>query len=312
MWWVFLGILLIAVPASARQPPVPGGRAAAAGATSSSDNAEERLARARQAYLNNDFPATITLARDLLYPEVRLRKEEDVLAARRLLALAYFLDQDRVSAQREFTALLAVQPDFALDPVLDPPQAMAFLEGLKASERQRLDDIERRRRDEAEAAEGRRRDEEARRLHEMEERLRRELKPVTIVRHNRWLNLVPLGFGQFQNGQRGKGAALLASQVALGVTSVSLWSTLQFKYDFGRRLVPLEERTSAQVMQYTHVIVGAAFWSSVAFGIIDGFLNYRPDEILDEPAPSPTRPRTTLAPYVLPGGGAGLSLQGAF
>ena len=123
--------LLLALPAAARKPPVPLARTDTPAPSQPQEAPEDRLARARQSFLNNDFPATVQTLRGLVYPEVLLHSEEDVRAVHRMLAL---------------------RPDFALDPVLDPPQAIAFLERLRARQRQRLDEIERRRREEAAAA----------------------------------------------------------------------------------------------------------------------------------------------------------------
>src|SRR5436190_10638302 len=118
MKWVFLPLLLVAAPASAREPPTSA-RPTQASLSPASESPEVRLARANQFYLNSDFRATIVTTRDLLYPEVKLRREEDVVAAHRLLALAYFLSRAEEASEREFTVLLSLQPDFALDPVLD-------------------------------------------------------------------------------------------------------------------------------------------------------------------------------------------------
>jgi len=152
MRWAMLCWLLLALPAAARKPPVPLARTDTPAPSQPQEAPEDRLARARQSFLNNDFPATVQTLRGLVYPEVLLHSEEDVRAVHRMLALSYYLSRNEDAAEREFTILLALRPDFALDPVLDPPQAIAFLERLRARQRQRLDEIERRRREEAAAA----------------------------------------------------------------------------------------------------------------------------------------------------------------
>jgi hypothetical protein len=315
MRWALCGLLLVALPASARQqPPAAAARTASTALGLPDEPPEERLGRARQAYLNNDFASTVAIARDLLYPVVRLRTEDDVEAAHRLLALAHFLSRDYPSAEREFSTLLALRPDFALDAVIDPPQAITFLEQLRARELSRLEQIERRRREEAERAaredERRRREEEDRRVREAEERVRRSLKPVVIEKHSRWVCLVPLGAGQFQNGERGKGRALLSTQAVLGGTSLALWLALEARYDFGRTRVPRSEVSSAQALQIVSLVTGGLFWADVAYGVIDALVRFRPEVVRGAPPPSP--PRVELVPQVLPQGGAGLWLRGSF
>jgi hypothetical protein len=303
--------MLIALPVAARPQPAASRRPTASIAPAG-ETPEERLARARQAYLNNDFPSTIAAATDLLYPEVKLRSEDDVQGAHRLLALAYFLSRAEGAAEHEFSVLLALRPDFALDPVVDPPQAIAFLDRIKARERKRLDEIERRRREEAEAAardeERRRQDEEDRRIREAEERVRRTLKPVVVPR-SRLVAMVPFGAGQFQNEQRVKGALFLASQLALGATSLGLWAALEVKYEFGRTKVPRDDLDSARAMQVAAIVSGGLFWADVIWGIIDAQVLLKPRVIQPEAAPAA---RLGIGPYVPSGGGAGLSLVGAF
>lgn len=320
MWWVLLGFLLVATPAWARQLPVPTGRTARAPVVTVPQSPEERLARARQAYQNGDLAAAIVGARDLLYPMVTLRREEDVVAAHRILALSTLLTGDEASAEREFASLLALQPDFTLDPVLDPPQAVVFLDRIRARERQRLEEIERRRREQAETAareeERRRREEEARRVEE----LRKTLKPVLYKNNYRILCFLPFGVGQLQNGDKGRAAAFATTQIALGAASLGMWTATFAHYDFGRS-PPREDTPEAQAdlaywrkVQLATIVTGAVFWADVVWGIADALVRYKPQVPVDgeaAPAASPP-PRTTLSPFVPPGGGAGLSIQGAF
>ena len=79
-----------------------------------SETPEERLARGQQAYLKSDFSAAVGALQPLLYPEILLRSEEDVQSAHRLLALAFLLQHAEPSAEAEFSALLQLNPSFAL------------------------------------------------------------------------------------------------------------------------------------------------------------------------------------------------------
>src|SRR5437868_5128785 len=76
MKWAFLPLLLVAVPATARELPTSA-RPTQASLSPASESPEVKLARANQAYLNSDFRGTIVVARDLLYPEVQLVREAE-------------------------------------------------------------------------------------------------------------------------------------------------------------------------------------------------------------------------------------------
>lgn len=291
-----------APPDTAPAPSAAGG--APLGGALLGEAPEARLARGYQAYLRNDFAATVALVRGLLYPDIELRSYDDVQTAHRLLALAYLFLRDDQAAEHEFTALLQLKPDFALDPIVDPPQAIAFLEKLRARERQRLEALEQRRRAEDER---RRQQDEARRHAEEEERIRQASK--LIEKHWFALNFVPFGAGQFQNGQRAKGWAVFGSQLALGATSLALWTALQVEYDRGKRRVPQAEAHRAVAMSLASVTTGAIFWADVLWGIVDALIYYRPQVV--RPAFPPPAARVSVRPYSTSSGG-GLSLQGSF
>lgn len=317
MRWVVLGLLLLhAGMARAEERPGDPANGHPAEVTNAlpqpppmsdavpGETPEARLARGYQAYLRNDFAATVAIVRPLLYPDIALRSYDDVQTAHRLLALAHLFRGDGEAAEREFTALLQLKPDFALDPVVDPPQAIAFLEKLRAHERQRLEALEQRRRAEDEL---RRQHDEERRRAEEEERIRQASK--LIEKHWLAMSFVPFGAGQFQNGQHAKGWVVFGSQLALGVTSLALWTTLQVEYDRGKRRVPQAEVHRAVSMSLASVTTGAIFWADVVWGIVDALVYYRPQVV--RPAFPQQAPGVTVRPFSSSGGG-GLSLQGSF
>ena len=309
----------VAAPSLARADALPPGKTRTA--YIQKETPEERLARGRQAYLRNDFPGAVSAIHELLYPEIQLRSDTDVQSAHRLLALAYFLDNQTPAAEREFRALMQLNPNFSLDSLSDPPRAVAFLEQLQQRERQRITEIEARRLAEAQESERRRKEDE--------ERIRKTLKPVTVLveHHSFAVNFVPFGVGQFQNGERAKGYAFLGSQFVLGATSLALWAALQIQYDSGKLKVPVpllpdgtEDHSAkfrADAMGVTSVVAGGLFWVDVGWGIIDAIIHYKAlVPVADPNAPAsrtpPPPPRATLGPFTPNGGGFGLSLQGAF
>jgi hypothetical protein len=320
---LLLGVPAIPRPALARPPrKTPPSTSAV---PPPPESPEEQLARGRQAYLRSDLDGTVRVVHPLLYPEITLRSDEDVIEAHRLLALAYlFLHRDK-DAEDELNSILALKPGFTLDPVTDPLIAIRFLDALKAREEERLRRIER------QAAEHARLEEERHRAAE-EERLRKTLQPNviavrTVEHHHYVLNFVPFGMGQLQNGERRKAIALLATQLALGATSLALWTTLEVRYAGGKTPVPIAEVPQANAIRVTSLVAGGLFWADVLYGIIDAMVHYQAEVVRETVLPPATTPATPppgapaaphaslrLFPVASPAGwsGAGLSIQGVF
>ncbi len=269
-------LLLLAAHAAAGEPP------------------EIALARAKQSYARGEFPQVVRALEPLLYPAVQVNADDE-LVAHKLLGLCYFFQNDLARAEREFTTLLQLNGEFALDPAFDPPPAIALLDAIRVRNRAQLEEIARQKqRDQEEHA----RVEEARRRAE-EERIRRSQKPVIVERelHRLAIAFVPFGAGQVQNHQTTKAWLLGASQLALALSSLGLWSYLEIKYQNGQRPVPASESRTANAVSTAAIVTGALFWVDVAAGIVDALFHFR---------------RTvTLTPSMLEGG-SGLVLTGAF
>lgn len=122
------------------------------------------------------------------------------------------------------------------------------------------------------------------------------------------VNLLPFGTGQFARGDTTTGYALLTSQLALGISSLTLWSYLEVTYRGGAKYVPDREADRAQAISTASIVLGALFWADVAGGIIDALVRSRSSRgsraVRAHLDPLPTA-------FGLPGGG-GLAVQGVF
>lgn len=277
---------------------------------------EQDLREAAQAYSRGEYASAIKLLRPLLYPRIRLASQDQVVRAHKLLGVSYIFEKDRDEAEKQFMAILSLRPDYTLDPLVDPPAAVKFLDQVKQRNAAKLREIQERERREAER---RRLEAERKREEERRKALAREQTVVerTVTRRIYWVSFLPLGLGQLQNGQRAKGFTLMGTQLALG--GLSLASALAYRYSWptGRfRPDQIDEYNRARALAITQVVSGALCVAAVAYGIIDALVYYRAETVSERSyqrkpieRPAPAKPKLSLTPFVAPrAGGLGLGL----
>ncbi len=250
-------------------------------------------------------------------------------------------------AERHLTAALRIDPDFTLDPFVFPPPVIEFHDQLVRKMAPELERIRQSRelalarRQAAEAeAERVRLEEERRRLSELPRRVTTE----TIERRSFFVNFVPFGAGQFQQGRTELGLWLASLQGATAsVSVVAYWAhealikpqtvafpgTLGPKYTLTLRGIPPEDAQTAANWRLIKNVSALTFYGLYAYGIIDALLRHkdaivttttveeapRAPTTVPPPPPKPgrevlqlTRPQTFLFPT--PGGfGAGVEVR---
>src|SRR3954463_1034473 len=92
----------------------------------SATTAREVFDRGRTAFGRAEYQRAIEILHPLLYPEVLLDSEGEVVQARRMLGVAYLFENKPDDARREFHKLLALRPDYRFDPLLDPQRVVDF------------------------------------------------------------------------------------------------------------------------------------------------------------------------------------------
>lgn len=257
---------LSAQPQRPAPPPAPA-------PTRATTTPEQKLERARLAYLRGDYGAAVATLRPLLYPQTLLAVEDQVILAHKLLAISAFFEHDEAAAEQEFNVLLSLRPDFALDPVVDPLQAVAFLDDIRRRNTERLQEIRRR-----QAEEEQRRRAEAEALQKQAELLaEKRSRRIYIERvvHRRFsaLDLVPFGVPQLVARRRAVGAVLLAGQALSGGGSLGTWLAVRLLYPDGK--VPTAQLKTAQALTGVYLGSGALFWGLVLGGLIDALVHAR-------------------------------------
>src|SRR5690242_19844228 len=105
---VLSAALLAGTPAAPRAR----GRAAAEGAPATPAEAFER---GRNAFARGEYGRAVEVLRPLVYPDVRLESEGEIVQAHRMLGVASLFENDAEGARREFRKLLELRPDYRFD-----------------------------------------------------------------------------------------------------------------------------------------------------------------------------------------------------
>lgn len=254
-----------------------------------SHNPKDALDQGRTAYDRGDYGRAIDTINPLLYPSIELGTEDEVIAAHKLLALSYFFVNKTKDAENEVTSLLALRPNYQLDPIVDPPVAVRFFEDVRRRQSDRINALKKRELEENERAHK----EEERRLAEARAKAERIYLDRVVERHSRLIALLPFGAGQAQNGQTAKAIAFGVSEGVLAVASVASYFTLQYRYPInpttGHQQFPVSEQNTATALLSVQLAAGAAFWATVAWGILDAQLLFKREVVID------TRERSTPA-----------------
>ncbi len=145
--------------------------------------------------------------------------DDQAVDAWRMLGISEFHLGDQAQARAAFVNLLSYDPDFALDPFLVPPAIVDFFDRVKREHEPALAPLRERKR---ELREQQRLAEEAKRRLLAEELARTgpATKLVRVQERVYLFNWLPLGAGQFQNGEKAKGTAIAAGQVVMGLVNL--------------------------------------------------------------------------------------------
>ncbi len=219
----------------------------------------EDLERARQTFRAGDFQTAAPLLNFLLYPTPRLARSDDLLEAHVLLGACAFETGDRGIARREFEQALYLAADSSLDPSLFSADAVRFFEDIRTA----LD-------------ERKRRNAEKRALAEERERLLRYRESLVVYEVRPfYVNFVPFGAGQFQNGETTKGLLFATAQAITFAASAGIWTYLVSQYGYNGRIPP-EDAEQVRLLQQIQIGTGAAFWAIYSGGVVDSLLHYKP------------------------------------
>ena len=272
--------------------------------------AREAFDRGRTAFGRAEYQRAIEILYPLLYPEVLLDSEGEVVQAHRMLGVAYLFENQPDGARREFRKLLELRPDYRFDPLLDPQRVVDFFNGVLKEEQAAIEAIEAKRhqREQEQAA---RRQREALRLS----------LPPTIVRYERHsfaINFIPFGAGQFQNGQRRKGWFFFGTETALAAISVGAFATNFTLYGLSphrgcnmprppevnceQQAIDHSQENRSRALLDVQLVSGGLFFAVAIWGVIDAIRNHQPEVLLPDESGGNgkiTRAATSSARFML-------------
>ena len=262
--------------------------------------APPELKRAKDRFEFGAYPEAAGALRQLLAGSPHLTDAE-AIDAYRMLGIAEYQLGDKLAARSAFVNLLSFDPDYALDAFLVPPAIVEFFDAVKRENEPALAPLRTRRR---ELREQMRLEDEAKRRLLAEEQVRTG-PPGKIVRVEERVylfNWMPLGAGQFQNGDRAKGTAIAAGQLVLGLVNVSaIVFHNQFAQDArtctsgqsgcSRPPYSDSDRTLLGRIDAVKYVSAGLFWALYGYGVWDAHRNFVPRL---ETEITPSRPGANL------------------
>lgn len=245
--------------------------------------------------------------------------EASLVQWHKLAGLAAFNLKRTEQAQRHIAALLRIDPDFALDPFVYPPTAVAFVEKQRTALAAELDRIRAERRA-ADAAAKRAAEERAALAREAEEQRRqieqmsRQVTVRTVERRSFLVNFVPFGAGQFQQGRVAAGTGFAIAEAMLAITSIvayfaygSMIETRTVTLD--NRLggpttitetgIPANRTEEANVWRTLKIGAGLGFYGVWAAGVADAIIHHQDPVVttrVETPPPPPPPPQARIGP----------------
>jgi len=268
----------------------------------------------RTAFGRAEYQRAIEVLYPLLYPDILLDSESEIVQARRMLAVSYLFENKPEDAKREYIRLLESRPDYRFDPLLDSRRVVDFFEAVFKEQEAEITKWKLRRQAiEQERAKRRKLD------------LELQNKPPTILRYERHsfaINFVPFGAGQFQNGERRKGWFFLGAETLLGAVSVGAFATNLGLYgltpnrgckdpqptdiECPAMSIDHSQENTSRTLLGVQVVSGGLFFAVAIWGVIDAIAHYQPEVILSDGAKvangRPPAARLTFSP-----GGLGAS-----
>lgn len=265
----------------------------------------DKFALAKNAFEGGEYEVAVARFEELLNSEPK--NPALILETHKLLGVSYLLTGNREEAEANFLELLTLSPEYTLDPLVFPIDIVDFFIEIKQKNDERLAELARVRAAEEEA---RRKAEEEAHRKELEKLARtfylersREEKSLLVA-------MMPLGAGQFQNGEKVKGALFLGGELLLGASAMTFYflheglrprSNEPFSSSKDREAYERLE-TGYRIANYASLVALAAV---TAVGIIDSLYNFKrvtvvwkeveegdiPDEV------KPTLGKAALVPF---------------
>lgn len=242
------------------------------------------LDRARKNFRAKDWQSVKEVSSTLLYPDVQLGRQEDVIEAHVLLGAANFELGEQQRAIDEFTKALQIDPDRSITTLMFSEGAVGLFDRTKEDVKVRLEH-----------------DAEKQRLAAQVKALEDYRKSLHIYEARPFaFNFLPFGIAQ-STQNRPRAATLFAvGQGSTFVATLGIWSYLVGTYGFTSNAVAITDGPRVRRLQQIEIGSGIAFIALYALGAIDSIRHHQPRRQLqgdDSLIPAELRdPSKTKAP----------------
>lgn len=268
----------------------------------------ELLRPARDRFDFGRYAEAIQIVEALAAQKV-LTTEAELTEAWRIHGLANLYLGQRGAARASFESLLALDPDYELDPLLVPPAAIELLEEVREEKSAFLAPIRERRRKIAE--------QRAREQAERQAALSRQpLVIQRVERHPFFTNFLPLGAAQLSQ-QRHRVGVLFALGQSLAVAgTIFSWAQVDAKVEADGRVRP-ENLDSARAWRMANWVLFGTAIALYLGGVVDAVAHHQTESVTEfemqrlpqaDPRPG-SDPKLFIAPAE---GGATAGLFGTF
>ncbi|MCY1042358.1 hypothetical protein OV208_13620 [Corallococcus sp. bb12-1] len=235
------------------------------------------LGPAREAYVSGDLARARVALESLLQP-LQLPQREAEAEARMLLAATLHAQEDLPRAEQEVVEGLAADSEVKLDPLMFPPDFIAFVERIHVLRQERI----------------------TRRAMERSPSVPRP-PPASVTSalptarqalvgvrtSSRGWYLVPFGVGHFVHGRTPKGTVLAVTQgTTFAVSALSLGTALALRGPDGR--YSAGDASTARGLNVSYLVGAYAFAALYAYGVLDGLLS-SPEPLAPRSLPPRTR-----------------------
>jgi len=273
------------------------------------------LAAVRTQLEHGQYEEALRRAKERLEREGLEELEE--LELHKLAAVSAFNLKRKDEAEKQFTALLKIDPDYSLDPFVVPPPTVSFFDGLRKKLEPALQKIRETRRERL----GREAEEQAaeQKLAAQRQRIDDLSREVALRSAYRpfWVNFLPFGAGQFQQRRSRLGVTLAASEAALAAASLASFfiveglvkeRTISVETEPGRTVdltvkhVDEGDRGKLDAWKTVRLTTGIGFYALYLFGVIEA-IGHHGRSVSPSVAPgavgtrAPDEPALRVVPY---------------
>lgn len=226
---------------------------------------DQRYSRGKNLFEYGDCAGALDQLGPLVVPGT-LGDERQQLDVHRMLGVCHALAGKAIEAAREFSSLLAIDPDYSLDPFLTPPAAVEIFERQKASMKAQLEEIRRAR--------------EAEKKDNLDGGVL--VERVTTVRETPLAAaFLPFGLAQAANDDIVMAIVLGSVQgVAASVAVVGFYGDMAAKAELLKEET-LEAEARGQAFQIAHLAGSLAFVLGYGIGVADALWNYEDRAVVE-------------------------------